>query len=76
MTSVDCLGLLIESSAFPAPDDSVSLRYNRRFRLAGQLLVGQASARCARKDVPEAASIAVAVLAFIVTERLLIEIAE
>src|SRR6266852_1303963 len=76
MTSVDCLGLLIESSAFPAPDDSVSLRYNRRFRLAGQLLVGQASSRRGRQNFREAASVAIPMLALIVAERLLVEVTE
>jgi hypothetical protein len=62
ITKVDCFGLLIGFPVFLVPDDSVFLRHNRRFRLAGQLLVGQASTSRTRKDFPEAASVSVAVL--------------
>jgi hypothetical protein len=74
MTKVDCFGLLIIFSASRVPDALGSGSNRGVIRLPRQLLIGQASASDGGQDFREA--IPVIALAFVVAERLLIQIAE
>jgi deoxycytidine triphosphate deaminase len=71
ITKVDCFGLLIEVSACLVLDEC-----EEAVRVPGQLLVGQASASGARHDFREAASVSTAMLAFVIAERLLVQVSE
>jgi hypothetical protein len=72
---VDCFGLLIIFSASLAADGSC-LEVLHILSLPGQLLIGQASASDRRKNFREATTVAIVMLALVISERLLIEIAE
>lgn len=73
---VDCLGLLICFSAFRVPDELCACSNRRIIHLARQLLIGQATARDGGQNFREAPPVSVIVLALVIPERLLVQIAE